>query len=464
MLNKELWFDYATDLHLELLQAEDEGKDVKGFDEKVKQIQDMDPRDSQRELQAAAILDEIAALPIKIDYQYSEPSHLDGIKAERPNSGKKLNFAPSNLTDDGLFDKVYGAWLGRCSGCLLGKPIEGWHRERVTGLLKETENYPINRYVSSAISEELRKKFEVIDTTDPYGNAQQSWINNVNYMPEDDDTNYTIIGLKILEQYGPGFTPDDVAQIWLANLPILHTFTAERVAYKNLVNMIYPPKSAGFRNIYREWIGAQIRADFFGYITPCNPALGAEMSWRDASISHLKNGIYGEMFVAAMLSAAAAIDDIEEIIEYGLSQIPEKSRLTEAVRKVLKWKKEGLHWKQAIDSVHQTYTEKLSHDWCHTISNAIIVCIALIYGESDFEKSIGIAVMSAFDTDCNGATVGSIIGMVKGAKALPSKWIQPLNDQLRSGVDGFGLVRISDLAKRTLDISKEVSKYLKRQL
>jgi ADP-ribosylglycohydrolase len=378
------------------------------------------------------------------------------LKQSRPECGKNLKLGTSGLTEEKLFDKVYGAWLGRCAGCLLGQPIEGWTRDRIAGLLKETDNYPFKYYISSAIPEELRKKYDVADIADVYGGNLRNWINNVKYMPEDDDTNYTVIGLKVLEKYGLDFTPDDVAESWLANLPILHVCTAERVAYKNLVNRIYPPESASHRNVFREWIGAQIRADFFGYITPGNPELGAEMAWRDASISHVKNGIYGEMFVAAMLSAAAVIDDVEKIIEYGLSQIPEKSRLTEAVKEVLTWKKEGLDWEQAIDRLHRKYNENSSHDWCHTISNAIIVCMGLIYGEKDYEKSIGIAVLCAFDTDCNGATVGSIIGMILGASSLPGKWIDPLNDQLKSGVDGFGLVKISDLAGRTVKIAQKV--------
>jgi len=39
--------------------------------------------------------------------------------------------------------------------------------------------------------------------------------------------------------------------------------------------------------------------------------------------------------------------------------------------------------------------------------------------------------------------------MMHGASALPEKWTAPLNDKIKSGVDGFGLVKISELAERT---------------
>ena len=154
-------------------------------------------------------------------------------------------------------------------------------------------------------------------------------------MPEDDDTNYTLIALKLVEQYGRDFTPDDAAENWLMNLPLLHLCTAERVAYINLAQSVFPPKSALYRNPYREWIGAQIRGDLFGYICPGDMETAAEMAWRDASISHVKNGIYGEMWIASMLAKAAVNDDMPTIIRSGMKQIPKKSRLYEELAEIL---------------------------------------------------------------------------------------------------------------------------------
>ncbi|MCL2821414.1 MAG: ADP-ribosylglycohydrolase family protein, partial [Oscillospiraceae bacterium] len=272
-------------------------------------------------------------------------------------------------------------------------------------------------------------------------------------MPEDDDTNYTLFSLLMLERYGRDFTAQNIAHGWMNMFPILRTCTAERVAYKNFTAGIMPPRSAEYRNPYREWIGAQIRTDFYGYINPGNPALAAEYAFRDASVSHVKNGIYGAMFVAAMIAAAGVLDksgfDAADLIKTGMSYIPAKSRLYEALELFLEFYAKHPSWEDAQDYIHQNYNEYDPHDWCHTIPNALVVCLGLLYGDGDFSKSISLAVTPMFDTDCNGATVGSILGIICGASAIPDYWKNPINDSFETGLAGLGKQSITDLAKRT---------------
>lgn len=459
MLKEMQWVSYADNLGVEIRQCETEGKDITGYYEKAVWLKGQGLPFKEAEIEALKLHDELAGLPIKEDFGFVEPSGLSGIRKECE-SAPTLSAYCANREE--AYDKIYGAWLGRCCGCLLGQPIEGYDRGYIVGLLKDTGNYPISYYISSDISRELREKYEIVDEGKIYGSTTVNWINNVNYMPEDDDTNYTLIALKVMEEKGYDFTPEDVAEIWLDCLPYGHVCSAERIAYRNFVSVMAPPESASYHNPYREWIGAQIRADLFGYVTPGDPAYGAELAFRDASISHTKNGIYGEMFVAAMLSAAAVSDDIEEIIRAGMAQIPRRSRLYAKIMETLDNRLKYTNWEQAIDAVHEEYDEDstqdekhISFDWCHTISNAVIVTIALLYGYGSLEESIGIAVAAGFDTDCNGATVGSVIGMINGAKKLPRKWTAPLNDQIKSGVDGMGLVKISEIAARTLAVMEK---------
>jgi ADP-ribosylglycohydrolase len=452
MISIGYFFRASDGLVFELQQATQEGKDVQGLQNEAESILQMDEAGIQKMKAAEDFYDKVSQLPTRKDYPYAEPSDLDGIRKARP-PAKKLEKTLPNV--ELLFDKMYGAWLGRCAGCLLGKPVEMWRRERIANFAKATGNYPLKYFMSSNVSKDIRKEFQVSDRGFlAYGTDVVGWINNVNGMPVDDDTNYTILGLKLLEQYGFSFTSDDLAETWINNLPGMHVMTAERIAYRNIISGILPPESGWRRNPYREWIGAQIRADIYGYVTPGKPELAAELAWRDASLSHFRNGIYGEMFVAAMLAAAAVTDSVEEVIQQGLDQIPQKSRLAEKIKEVKNWKEEGISWELAIDRLHASYDETNFQDWCHVIPNAMIVCLALLFGEKDFEKSISIAVLSGLDTDCNGATVGSIAGMLLGAKALPKKWTDPLNDCVSSTVSGFAESKISDLALRTINLIK----------
>ncbi len=57
------------------------------------------------------------------------------------------------------------------------------------------------------------------------------------------------------------------------------------------------------------------------------------------------------------------------------------------------------------------------------------------------------------DTDSNGATAGSVAGVLTGADAIPARWTEPLRDTVRSAVFGFDGVRISALAERTLRLA-----------
>ncbi|MBT3286415.1 MAG: ADP-ribosylglycohydrolase family protein, partial [Victivallales bacterium] len=175
--------------------------------------------------------------------------------------------------------------------------------------------------------------------------------------------------------------------------------------------------------------------------------------WRDASISHVKNGIYGEMWVAAMLAAAYVLDDVSAVIRAGLAQIPAQCRLAVGIHHILDLHAAGTPEQAAFADIAERWDENVGHDWCHTISNAEIVAAALLWGEKDFGRTICISVMPGFDTDCNGATAGSVLGLMLGAKAMPAQWIAPLNDTLVTGLAGYHKVSLTDMAAKTVRLA-----------
>ncbi len=441
---RHIWLYVShTDVQTELRQGREEGKPIDELSAAVERLLTLpldDPEGHpQAQREAEMFLDRAAALPIEAAYRFYEPSDLAGIRAERPESRPSL--PELDTAPEVLLDQVYGAWRGRVCGCLLGKPVEGWKRPRMWGYLRDTGRFPLDGYFSLDAPEPVLRTYDV--------RPERCFIETVSAMPEDDDTNYTTTGLAITARHGRGFTPEHVAAFWMQEIPILHTCTAERVAYRNFTLGISPPNSAVHRNPYREWIGAQIRADFWGYLAAGNPELAAEYAWRDACISHVKNGIYGEMWAAAMIAAAFVSRDIRIILEAGLGQIPRRCRLAEGVRRVMSDHDLGVDYNAAVENIHARWDENRAHDWCHTISNAEIVALGLLYGKGEFGATLTRAVQPCFDTDCNGATVGSIIGIIQGAAAIPVAWHAPFQDTLLTGVAGYHRVGLRALAEET---------------
>lgn len=432
------WEFYASGSMTEYQQSIDEGLDIKKYKDLFVAVSKLPQNEIKKKL-GDVLFEIVNNADMAEGYKYKEPSDLASISDLRKEYKITTKVDVKNIEN-----KIHGAWLGRICGCMLGKTVEGIRTNELIPFLKETNNYPMYRYIyKSDLNDEICEKYKF-----PF--KCRVYADEIDGMPVDDDTNYVILAQIIIDKYGRNFTPYDVSRAWLEYQSKDAYCTAERVAFCNFVKGYEPPQSAVYKNPYREWIGAQIRGDYFGYINPGNPEKAAEMAWRDASISHIKNGIYGEMFVAAMLAVAATTTDMEDIIRGGLAHIPYTSRLYEEILFVLNSYKNGVSQKDAFESIYKKYDEYSSHGWCHTISNAMIVVASLLYGKGDYGKSICMAVETGFDTDCNGATVGSIIGMANGIESIPEYWANPINDTLHTSIFGIGTVKISDMAKKTL--------------
>lgn len=402
-----------------------------------------------------AILATLGRLPRRSDFTYDEPSDLVAIRAARPEGPQR---PVGRLSKTRLADRTRGAWLGRAAGCLLGKPCEGWHRAQIERALRALGAWPLSDYwpvVKELPNGFVRRAWGPSDAQGiPYPAPDDPCLKeNITRMVRDDDMDYPITGLHILESHGPSFTTAEVGKQWLEHLPYGGVYTAERVAYRNLVNGIEPPASASHENPYREWIGAQIRADIWGWAVPGNPELAAEFALRDATLSHTKNGIYGEMFFAALLAAAFVESDLHKLIEVGLSEIPRNCRLREAVLDTVGWCDQDANWETTWEKINTEYGH---YHGVHTINNAAVVVMGLLHSRGNYEKAVTIAVMGGWDTDCNGATAGSVMGTVLGARALPEKWTGPLHDRISSIVTGFSDIRISELARRTRAIQNRI--------
>jgi len=421
----------ATDLLAdEIEQRRETGYDV---DEIVRQANDTDPSDRAAVLD---LVDRMAGAERVASWDFEEPDSWDGIAASVPRPA-----AVTRPSEAVLRDRIHAAWLGRIAGCNLGKPVEmgsHWTVEHIKEYLELADAYPLDDYFP--LLDPMPERFELRE------NWPETTRGNVSGSARDDDIDYPILALHLLEQHGRGLRPHDVAAAWTTLFPIEQVFTAERAAYINLVNGVEASQVARYRNPYREWIGALIRGDVFGYVSPGDPWAAAELAYQDASLSHVGNGIYGEMWSAALVASAFVSSTAREAIVASIEVVPPRSRLRAALEHVIALHDGGLSWEEGLDEIRRAYGH---YNWVHTINNAAVIAAGLLWGDGDYASSIGKTVMSGFDTDSNGATVGSVAGILAGTSGLPERFVAPLHDRTRSALFGFDNSRISDLADRT---------------
>lgn len=387
-----------------------------------------------------ALSDELARAPMDDDWGFEEPDDDATLVA-------LADSLPILAVDRGQLDsRVYGAWLGRCVANTMGKPVEGLTRTEVRLYLQAVGQWPQTGYLP--LLPTLPAGVSHLHESAPFASA-----GTFTDVPRDDDLDWTILGLAMLEEFGPAITTDDIARTWLDRLPFTQTFTAERAAYRNLVRGIPPALCAPVENPYREWIGALIRADIFGLTHPGRPGTAARLALVDARLSHVGNGIYGELWAAALLAAALASDRASEALRIALGAVPGRSRLAQALETVLRLHADGA---SANDALAWVDAELGHYNWVHTVNNAAVISIGLLWG-TDFTTSVALTISGGRDTDSSAATVGSVYGALHGAKSVPEDLVGTTHVRVRSAVRDFDRIEITELAIRTLALVRDLA-------
>ena len=436
----------------EFIQRRDEGVVIPTY--LVQRLAELHPEhDAFNYAAVDPIYELLIALPEDPALAAAEPDELAAIRALRPDGPRNLMWNPDA---DTLFDRIYGAWLTRCVGCAMGKPVEGCGmtplpdgsgtfqhgRSIIEGYLRKRNAYPLDDFMSQR---DVPEGWAM-----PQGGSYQE---TITCMEDDDDIRYTILGLMVMEQKGPGFAWHDIPRAWLNLLPIAQVCSAEERAIVNFqargdAGAATPAYTRRHRNPFREWIGAQIRVDAFAWCAAGNPELAAEFAYRDACWTHTRNGIYGAMFWAAIQAAAFVEKSPRILLAIGLSEIPADCRLSRLVRQMMSWidATPDLSWSGLMDRVDAI---TCGMHPVHAINNTLHCVAALLFGGVDPIKVPALAVMGGLDTDCNGATVGSIAGAAVGYAAMDHRLSDRLNDTAKPAIVGICSLSIRDLAQRT---------------
>ncbi|MBQ8850822.1 MAG: ADP-ribosylglycohydrolase family protein [Oscillibacter sp.] len=317
-------------------------------------------------------------------------------------------------------ERVYAGFLGMNVGIRLGAPVEPniWSYERI----KET-----------------------------YGDIRGYVKDYINFAA-DDDANGPVYFFRALRDSSKNgeLTPEYVAKAWLnyarEGIGMFwwggYGVSTEHTAYLNLLHGIPAPLSGSAKTngkLLADQIGGQIFIDTWGLVWPGQPTKAADYAEAAASVSHDGEGLAGARFMAAAIAAAFVETDIAKVIERALEEVPAGSLYTAVSRAVIAHHAENPNdWESCLHMLHRDWGYDKYGGVCHMIPNAGVCVLAMLYGAGDFARTVEIATMCSWDTDCNAGNVGTILGVMTGLAGIPDHYRKPINDGIvLSGVTGY---------------------------
>lgn len=293
------------------------------------------------------------------------------------------------ISNETLRDKIYACWLGKNIGGTLGTPFEG-----------------------------KREYLNVTGFNSPEGRA----------LPND-DLDLQLIWLKALEEKGPyGITAQVLGEYWLNYIP--PHWNEYGIGKCNMRAGLLPPLSGEYKNCWKDSNGAWIRSEIWACVTPGAPDAAVGYAVEDACVDHgMSEGTFAEMFTASVESAAFFINDARRLINIGLAKIPGSCRVAKAIRLAVECFDAGLEIRAARDKI---VADSEDLGWFQAPANVAFVILGLLYGGGDFKKSLLTAVNCGDDTDCTGATLGALLGIMGGTAVIPEDWRGYIGDDIVS--------------------------------
>ncbi len=308
------------------------------------------------------------------------------------------------LTYEQYLDKVRGCWLGKNIGGTLGIPFEG-----------KRGTFDISYY-----------------THDISGG-----------MLPNDDLDLQLVFLNAAERFGRALTAENLADYWIYGIPC--DWSEYGAGRANVSAGIAPPLSGGLHNEFARSCGCFIRSELWACLAPGHPEIAVQYAYQDGIVDHADEGVYGEVFCAAIQSAAFAETDTNRLLDIGLSYIPEDCALAGVVRLARECYRDRRGWRESRKAILRAYPDTfglmrsapdpelprgaLGFD---VPANIGLMVMAWLYGEGDFDRSICIAAGCGEDADCTAGTLAATLGIAFGTGYFAEKWTAPIGNTIKT--------------------------------
>ena len=235
----------------------------------------------------------------------------------------------------------------------------------------------------------------------------------------DDDTDIEWVYLVNIPETGSMiFPPQKITELWKKH--INRGIWCSNLYARRLMDLGIEPPLTGHIAI-NPWsnfnISGSFLAETWALISPGMPQTAAKVALNFTHVAIDGEPAQTTQFVTAMISTSFFERDINKIIDNGLAAVDPKSIIHVIAKDVRGWHdRHHEDWKETRLKIRDKYTHyngEMADRNGYELNTAATIA-SLLYGRSDFEETLRMAFNFGWDADNNAATVGSILGVMRG--------------------------------------------------
>lgn len=336
-----------------------------------------------------------------------------------------------------LMDKLSGFWIGQLLGNYMGFPFENLYVDEPVPILVDrvyTANYDGDPALKIN-SKDRRGHIPILASA-------------LRGAFSDDDTDIEFVTLHAVEKYGLDITYPEITEMWKTHIND-YIWVANREA-RNLMDRGLIAPDTGRKENNKHWfqIDPQLVNEIWSAFYPGMTKQAAERALWGARITNDDWGTHPTIAYGAMISAAFFEEDVQRLVQIGIDAVPDEGPFAEGIRDVVRWHARDGDWRATRKKIHDKYYAYKRGSYEAPVSvvsslvNGLTGILAVLYGEGDYMKTVGIATSAGYDCDNQAATAGGLMGVLNGfsgigpvaeglTRNLPAwkPWDRPFNDQ-----------------------------------
>ncbi len=176
-------------------------------------------------------------------------------------------------------------------------------------------------------------------------------------------------------------------------------------------------------------ISGQFVCETFGLIAPGMPRTAARIGLNYTRVTIDGEPAQTTQLFTAMIATAFVTDELEKILDAGVTAVDPKSAIRRIVTDVRRWHRQHPDdWRATRGLVKQKYSRHggAMRDRNGYELNTAATIAALLYGGGDFVETLRTAFNFGWDADNNAASAGTIVGVIRG-----HRWMQARGWKIR---------------------------------